>query len=378
MKYEDILNILKSNPDISYDDAKKQASKAGISNNDFHKAWRKVNKDFHDKRIIEIINELNKRTGGLNKSAVKAEFKSKKYFDDEIDLAFALQNAKLKTGPFSGSKTMLLILVVGILILVGVKYLFGLTEGIVQAIVIIVVVAEIAYIAFIGAQKSKIFFKILASDFNGKELTKNELGEFVKKLNNNGASYLKRSNGRFHTIFQTEYDKRPTSFGDFTYTIGSGKNRQSYTYLFIIQKTHKQFPPVQCYKNSLHHTSFIHGKDIDLESTEFNKLYKINSTVKESDAFYVLNPRVMSALIEKDKIDELVLFETIGDEIMLGFKKMGTAGSALRFKPPIIQYNEYKNIKDHLIRCLDIATDLNDVLCREIVDDGQARSVAKL
>ncbi|MBN2087947.1 DUF3137 domain-containing protein [Candidatus Peregrinibacteria bacterium] len=377
MNYKDVIKVLKANPDISLDEAKKQALEAGVSTGDFYNAWKKANSKFHEKRILEIINILNSRDGGIGTDELKKEFKPKGYLDDEIDLAAALQYAQIKTGPFSSIVTVFLILILGIAITTLVNLIFGLGEDILNISFFIILFGEIAYMGYIGAQMSKYFGKILASDFNGEELRRVEAKSMLDKWKANGASYLKRSNGRFHQMFKIEYDGRPTYFSNYTYTIGSGKNRRSYTYLFVVQKTHKSFPSVQCYKNSMHFTSFIHGKDIQLEGIEFNKLYKINSTDKESDAYYVFNPRLMSALIEKEKVDEVFLFETVGDEIMVGFKQMGSAGSIFRTKQPIIKYADYKREKDHLIKCLDIATDLNDVLCREIVDAGDKRSVAK-
>jgi len=81
-------------------------------------------------------------------------------------------------------------------------------------------------------------------------------------------------------------------------------------------------------------------------------------------------------MIEPEIVKCLKSFETVGDYILMAFSKLDLS-TPTRFKKPYVRFADYKKIKQEMLKRLDFATDINDTLSREIVDDGKNRSVAK-
>ena len=228
-------------------------------------------------------------------------------------------------------------------------------------------------------QKRKYFLKVLSLDFEAKLLNQKELGGLLKKLKDEfGSIYMKTTKGGFYQGFQMTYDNRPTYFLDYTYSIGSGKHRVTYHHTLVIQEHKHTFPNAFCFDNTTRIPISFFKQNVQLEGTDFNKEYKVYvaDNDKKVDAFYVLNPRVMAKMLEPEVKKYLKVFETVGNMLIVGMINCPIALS-VRSKPPIVTYNEYRNTKDEILKRLDIATDVTDVLMREIVDKGDSRSIAK-
>ena len=373
MDADQIIEALKANSDVSFEDARKQASEAGVGEKDFLDAWRRTHKEFHDKRVLELMNEID-NSETADKASQKLHAKEKGYLDDEFDLAYCLKGVKLRKGPFPIWISVILLLLLG----------FGIDVGLVRLgaegqMLIAGFVPVGAYVIWLFAQKKKYFFKVLSLDFEAKVLKRKELGDLLKKLKDElGSIYLKTTRGGFYQGLRMIYDNRPTYYLDYTYSIGSGKNRVTYHHTLVIQEHKHTFPNAFCYDNTTRIPISLFKENVKLEGTDFNKEYKVYvaDDNKKVDAFYVLNPRVMAKMLEPEVKKYLRAFETVGSMLIVGMINC-PIGMSVRSRPPIVTYDEYRNAKDEILKRLDIATDVTDVLMREIVDKGEKRSIAK-
>ena len=320
----------------------------------------------HDARILEI-QKVIKSLGVESKTReeFKNDFKSQGYEDDECDLGYELVNAKLQTGPFSYGKTMIILTIITVLLIVFARSFLGF-------------ILILIYFAYIQIQRTNYFKKILLNDFGARKLEKEERDHLIKKWEENKSYILDMPEGKMDDIFEIEYDKRKTYWADYHYVIGSGKHKKIIELLITVQSLKRPLPPIHCYRKSMQSEDIWHwAGNVEMESVEFNKKYNTRFLNHGEDAFYVLNPRVMVSLLEEKHVEKIKFMEILGSEVMVGSGSLKIGGK-IRAKGPIIKYDEYKKAKDQLIACLDIMTNVNDVLAREIVDDGSQRHTAKM
>ncbi len=373
MRIDQITNIIKAHPNMPYTEVKSQAVDVGLSTKDFQEAWDQAKKEGlseGDRHVQEIIKEM--RAMGIGSKKIKewkVYFKGKGYLDDEVDLANVLVNAEIDYFPFSSWKTTAVIV---LLVAVVIYFLATSYEGLLNGdsvgnLVQIGFVVTVGYFAYLAGQFRKYTNKVINLDFNAKSAGMQQAWKV------NGSKILNYPSARVTNLFQMKYDKRQTFYGEYQYTTGSGKHKTTHFYSFIAQKAHKEMPLVHCFKPGADRSFF--KKEVRLEGNEFNKKYNIYAK-NPTDAFYVFNPRVMSALLEKEVVKDLKSFETVGDFIVMSFTKL-TLHTGVRFKGPIIRFKDYMSLKTKMLHRLDLASDLNDTLSRLIVDSGEARTVAK-
>jgi len=399
-----IADTIKSHPDLSYDQAWDQACQAGVPLKDFDQAWVKVRGaqkvGEHDRRAQEIIEEIRK-LGEETKTREewKAYFKAKGYLDDECDLGYVLNYSKVDYGAFPPKLTITVLSALFLLSAVGVAMVGGkmgfpsLTSfniesrwlremlGYLTLIPLFFMCALGGYLSYLQRQFKGCAWKVLESDFSAKMV----VGSMWKydEWRKQGAQLFGVDDAGVSLLFGLPYDNRETCFGVYeTYTYvqyRAGRNgplrakKIKTPYFMIAQKTRQKYPWAHCVNRSLSSISF--GKDIALEGVDFNHQYRIAAD-RPTDAFYVFNPRVMSALLDPMVCASLITFETAGDWIFLVFSPLPT-DTGMHFGGPAVRYADYQRVKFLLLHHLDLATSLNDVLSREIVDDGSKRSEAK-
>lgn len=330
--------------------------------------------DSHDEKVLALMKEIN-HSETADKALQKLRAKEKGYLDDEFDLAYCLKDARINTGPLSPGISIVLLSILGIglgtwLMRLGAEagvFLFGF-------------IPTGAYIAWLFAQKSKYFYKVISLDFDARILERHELKTLFSRLKNElGSIYLKTTKGGFNKGLKFIYDDRPTYFLNYSYSIGSGKNRTTYTHTLIIQEHKLNFPNAFCYNKKTVIPIGFFKEDVRLEGNEFNKEYKVyvSDAGKKVDAFYVLNPRLMAKLLEPEVKKYLKVFESMSHMLIIGTTQCSAGRIGIRTSDPIITYDEYKSVKDEMLKLLDLATDITDVLMREMVDQGDQRSIAK-
>jgi hypothetical protein len=207
--------------------------------------------------------------------------------------------------------------------------------------------------------------EVITLDFNASP--SDQLPEWKK----NGSRLYIDPGDSILSLLKMQYDGRETYYGTYAF-----KANKDYTYTsFVAQKTKTTFPIVHCFYPWVDRTIF--DKVIHLEGDKFSKVYNIYAD-KPEDAFYVFNPRVMEYMLEPETVKLLRSFETVGGYILTTFTTNRPFSAVGRSKKPYIRFSDYETVKEDILRKLDIATDLNDTLSREIVDDGTKRSVAKI
>ena len=332
----------------------------------------------HDQRVRKIQDEI-RQTGKETKSRDewKGYFKSKGYLDDECDLGYVLEDANISYGVFSPKMNIIALILLGVLIIViGIKLSWmsrDFREVIVRIFVIVSFLPVLFYIAYIKKQFEGYLVKVIEIDFNGKKADDPKI--YSDELKDAGVQLLKYPSAEIEELFSLEYDKRETFFGQYQYTVGSGKSRRVYRYFFVMQRTNNLFPGVHCIRPLVDRN--LWKKEIDLESVDFEKHYNVY-TENPTDAFYVLNPRVMSVLLEEEVLKYICSFETVGEYLFMTFLDR-EINTGIRFNKdePIIKYKDYINLKRDILCRLDLATNINDTISREIIDSGEKRSEAK-
>lgn len=373
MEINQITDIIKAHPNMPYAEAKSQAVEVGLSTKDFQNAWDQAKKEGlseNDRHIQEMIKEMRSMGIGTKKILEwKAYFKKKGYLDDEVDLANVLVNAEIDYFPFSSWKTMVVIvlLIAVVIYFLNTSYKGVLSGDSIEDLIQIGFLVVVGYLGYLAGQFRKYTGKVIRLDFDAKP------AKMLQSWKVNGSKLLNYPAAQIINLFEMEYDKRQTFYGEYQYTVGSGKHRRTYSYAFIAQKAHKKLPLVHCFSPSLDRSFF--KKEVKLEGNELNKKYNIYAK-NPTDAFYVLNPRVMNALLEGEVLKALKSFETVGDFIIMSFANL-TLHTGIRFKGPIIRFKDYNGIKTKMLHHLDLASDLNDILSRLIVDSGEGRTVAK-
>ena len=386
-----IVDIIKNNPELPYEEVRRQSVEAGLSREDFDGAWVEANPDQkgigdHDRRVKEIQKET-KRLGKETKTREewKTYFKAKGYLDDECDLAYVLEDAKINYGPLPPKLTIFLLVLLGI----GIAFVLGPIMGSGSSssyrsyshsrsrngssgVVYLASAPVLGYIFYLRRQFQKYSWRIMEADFKATldPAPSRHFSDWKKA----GAEFLGRSDAKITTFFETTYDNRLTHFGTYMYSEGSGKHRHTVECFLVVQETKTQFPHVLCRRPSA--DVALLRNSVQLEGIEFNKQYKVYAD-SPTDAFYMLNPRIMSALLDKGVLASIKSFETVGDLVVMIFGGL-PLDTGVHFSEPVVRFKDYESIKGRLLAQLDVATNLNDVLSREIVDDGSKRSEAKI
>jgi hypothetical protein len=378
MDKETILQIIQKHPEMSRKDIKSQALSAGISEADFDDAWYKNDAYYaeRNKNVVIIQREIeNIGKNSKTRDEFKQYFKSKGFLDDECDLAYALAGIEIKIRPFSQRLKKLIvnsIIIIGIFVLTLILNFPNETLG---TILPFAFIFNFFYFFIKGTRKS-VFNSVLTSDFQARIVSPAETPKLIEKWKNKGSRLFNRKiNNSFTSLYQIDYNNNQTFFGNYEWS----DVKVPHHFLLVIQKTNKPLPPVQAYYTAkdplpLH---LRNGKDIQLESTSLNEEYKLMATNQESDAFYVFNPRLSYFFIDKNKPVKIELFETLEDEILVGFSKMENPENFFNLEAPLIKFKDYYYVKLHLLKCLDVATNINLLLDRKIVDNGDGRSEAR-
>ncbi len=327
-----------------------------------------------DARVNEIRLEIERRGKASQSHADwKAEFKTKNYADDEIDLGYSLAGIHVRYGPFP-PKIRLAILLAPILL-----WLWSL-KGSQEANMLLFFLSLFPFFAYMiitGRQQNKVLFKVLEADFDAEEIK--EPKKLLKELKTAGYTYFDRRLPRIGRLFRCLYDKRETWFGEFEYTVHRGKKSDTHHRFIILQQAKAPYPHVAMLSPRELSPEFYNDlKSVQLESPEFSSTFRCLASAPV-DAFYVLNPRVMARFLDEEKVLRLMAFETLGGKLLFVYDAIPLA-STFKLSPPEVRFDEYKKLKDQLLKALDHATNLNDTLSREIVDTGQAnqaRSAAK-
>lgn len=379
-----IINIIKGHPELPYEEVRRQAMEAGLTRGDFDNAWAEVHPEEkgitdNDRHVREIGAEIN--TLGVEtktREEWKAYFKAKGFGDDECDLGYVLSGAKINYGPFSPKWMLLSVFLLSAVLLAiivwWVYYSYGArmgekTDG---RIFTIPIMPIILYFASLSHQFQKYCWKVIEHDFGAKSEV--DPGAMIRQWKTSGAEFLGISNATIEKLFKLQYDNRETYFGSYVYWVQSGKHRRKVEKFVIVQRTKRPYPHARCVRPA-EDKSFLRKK-VQLEGVDFNAKYNVYSE-KPVDAFYVFNPRVMMALLDTEILKTVKMFETAGEWITVVFEQVGMS-TGIRFGGPVIRYDDYHKVKHNLLRHLDLASDINDVLSREIVDDGSKRSEAKL
>jgi hypothetical protein len=406
-----IADTLRAYPDLSYDEAWGQACEAGVPLKDFDQAWVKVRGTQkvgeHDRRVQGVIEEIRK-LGEETKTREewKAYFKAKGYLDDECDMGYVLNYSKVDYGVFSPKVTIPLLSFLSLVSILGVMWLawqvkeaalqpdlssyelrqtvrggFTITQY-AMLVPIFFVGCLLAYLASLNRQFKGCSWKVMEADFSAKMVVGSmwKFDEWRKQ----GAQFFGVEDAGIGELFGMTYDNRETCFGTYEtyhyFEYGGNKTEPptfkkiKKPYFLIAQKTRQKYPWTHCVNRSMSSVSL--GKDVRLEGVDFNRQYHVSADRPE-DAFYVLNPRVMAALLDPLVCASLITFETVEDWIFLVFNPL-PIDTGMHFGGPVVRYADYQRVKFLLLHHLDLATNINDVLSREIVDDGSKRSKAKI
>lgn len=382
MNKKQILEIIKENPYLSYSEVKKHADEAGVSSKMLDEVWNDLGKEKidHNKRVQEIKDEI----GRLGKDAKthkewKKYFIGKGYLDDECDFGYALAIANIIYGPLHPKITIFLLIVIGISISVCLLFAWAIPEWEFEPFLISVfagILPIFVYYLYLYSKFKKFFYKVVKTDFDAEEIDKQKFKNFKIVLNSSHDS----SKSVFKNLLNLTYDDRETYFGDFFYSLAKGGDSVKYTYTVIIQKLKKSFPNVVCTrfgsdKYLINPFPIVPEKEYRSLEGGFNKKFAVWSK-DPKDAFYVLNPRVMNKMVQEGVYNKMRIFEVYEDYLFIAFDEIKIIENF--FSNHVYQYNNYQETKNKLLKFLDITSDLNDILSRQIVDNGEKRSIAKI
>ncbi len=330
----------------------------------------------HEQKVQEVASEI-KRQGVTSKTREewKAYFKNRDFLDDEVDIGFVVANAKIHTGPLEPKLTLGLLSILALVLFIvwiAIMFQFSIDEDAFQ-IGILPFFIPATYWGYVHQQRTKFFLRVLQFDFDAEEIK--HANQLIPKWENLGSQLVrKRNKVRLSPFFKLKYDGRETYFGTYSYVVSSGKHEQTIHKSIYVQQMKKAFPDVHCLQDSSVF-GFFKGQDIELESPRFNKRFVVRAG-HPKEAFLVLNPRLMDAILRRDPNKFVNSFETVDDLLVIetDFHPIEPGG---RLTGPILTFKEYKKAKKDIITSLDLITDFNDILHREIVDKGDQRSIAK-
>jgi hypothetical protein len=379
-----ILDVIKANPELPYGEVRRQAMESGLSRVDFDMAWAEAYPEEkglteHDRKVREISDEVaHLGVDTKTHEAWKSYFKAKGCGDDECDLGLVLSGAKINYGPLKVKWMLFWSIGASILLFFGFQWLMGSNQsnppsGMANLVVLIFSsLPLLIYLGFLSKQFQKFCWKVIERDFGAK--VEPDPGAWMSKWKASGAVFLGVPNATLENIYQLKYDSRETYFGTYSFWVRTGKSRTKVEKFVVVQRTRQVYPCANCVRPLQEGTHS--RKKVQLEGVDFGAKFKVYSE-KPVDAFYVFNPRVMSALLEPEILKTLNSFETAGDWVILIFNGV-FIGTGIHLGGPVIRYEEYQKAKRILLQHLDLATDINDVLSRQIVDDGTKRSDAKI
>ncbi len=328
-----------------------------------------LNHDERVKKISAVLKEYEKEAYSIDEW--KQHFKSKGYTDDEIDLGYALTDAESIYNPSSSLLTTIVIFIFSLVLayLAYVRSGENIKSGEEYIQILSTVLAFLTpnalYFKYLKGKLGKIYYSILKNDFQAQYIQK-------KYFVNLESTLFQHMNSKFHNLLACSYDKRNTFFGNFHYVIA--KNYE-HDFFVVIQELKKPFPNIHCFrKMKMLPINIAHGLNKVTLEGKFNEEFSVY-TQNPTDAFYVLNPRIMDKLLQREVFQDIKIFEVIGNYLLVSFKEQKLY--KIRLKPPIVKFEDYIVGKKKVLEFMDIVSDLSDVISRQIIDDGSNRNVAK-
>jgi len=377
------ISLIKTHPELPYEEVRRQAMDSGMSRIDFDGAWAEAYPEEkglteHDHKVSEIGAEIG-RLGIDTKTreAWKAYFKAKGYGDDECDLGLVLSGAKINYGPLAAKWMLFWSIAACGVVLFAMQWLMRsqsgeLSGGANLASLVFSTVPLLIYLGFLSKQFQKFCWKVIEDDFGAR--SEPDPGAWMSQWKAAGAQFLGMPNAVLENLHKITYDSRETYFGFYSFFVRTGKSRTKVEKFMVVQRARQVYPCASCIRPK--QEGPVSRKKVQLEGVDFGVKFKVYSE-KPADAFYVFNPRVMSALLDPEILKTLNSFETAGDWIVLTFQGI-LIDTGIHLSGPVIRYEDYQKTKRLLLHHLDLATDINDVLSRQIVDDGAKRSEAKI
>ncbi len=337
----------------------------------------------HDQRILGIQAEMVKMGKECkNLKEWKVHFNSKGYLDDETDLAYLFvmnpeigkEQERVRVYRWK-ALSVLAVMLVGATVLA--YRIGGMGDGVRVLIFVGIFVGMVSTILNFSEIGQKLVTRLFELDFGAEYVEKSE--PLLKDWKAQGCRLFEGNNVR-HIPFRMIYDNRETYLFDYGYEKSLMKKHPDMVYCtLVIQKTRHPFPAVGCWRigkdpvKEWANFRYWDLKSVQLEGVDFHKEFNVYSE-SESDAFYLLNPRFMGALMGKKKV---LFVATFGGYLAVGIEG-GFGMPKFQLKGPPVLFSDYQGCKKWALECLDIATNLNDVLSREIVDDGSKRNDAKI
>ena len=329
----------------------------------------------HDQRILEIQGEMNK----LGKSSKtreewKSYFRLRGYEVDEFDLGYALSAIKMGPGSLLAKRMPLLVFLILVAVFsmalwwgfVGDGSYKGLKPGIIYFFVFFAAVI-IFYSVLLSRQFKKYYWQVIRYDLEVK--AEDSPSALLKLWKGSGAEFLGRPDATIENVFRLTHADHDTYFGNYAYRGEDGR----WEYFFIAQKAKKVSPHARCVK-PMYDYSVLRPK-IKLEGVDLNTQYNVYAK-GSAEARCVFIPLVVSTLLDSKSCRAIRSFEVAEDWVILVFEDVVRGG--IRLMGPMIHFGDYQKVKRNLLAHLDLATSINNMLSREVVDNGVQRSKTKL
>lgn len=226
--------------------------------------------------------------------------------------------------------------------------------------------ASIIIYLLYGLKRQQQIFSIIALDFNGKIIEKPSENNHIAKISKN--SYFLPNNTFFTHVIQTKYDEKTTIFGEYQWSEGAGDNKTTYLRSFIIQElVDKNFANTIIIPHAeISILSNFAGQDIQLESEDFNKIFAVKSTGKPKSAFYTLNPRVMSQILDEYKNNQFCGLIIEKDYLFISYNSKTDTINTI-FNQDNLTPSAYKTIKNTIITELNSCSKISDTLLKNSI-----------
>jgi hypothetical protein len=292
--------------------------------------------------------------------------------DDELDMAIVMAEVE----PINWLKQFLSVMfwTVGILLVLllvdMLETMFGMNLLTADFYFYVIILAGAWFFVQNTSYRKKYFNELLMHDFGFSIVEPKEAKKNIDKI------LGVPDDARAEKIWRCQFDNRETYFGYFWWSRGSGKSRRTYHRTYVMQLIDKQFDPVILFP----HTSDWNwpGEDVQLESNEFNRKFIVKTGGNTKNAFYTLNPRIMQRIMEEYEQHKFNFLQIHDNLVITGYDEMEAGlGVGVRFSDPVITFAEYNNIKQKILRKLDLTANIADVLLRETVDMDGIRSQAE-
>ena len=364
MKKSEIATIIKSHPEISYEEGWRQALQAGLCRVDFESAWTTARgskaKDDPDWRIHEIQREMRKL--GKKEWALadwKVYFAKKRVRDAECELAFALFHAQKTLGPLS---TLWMRRMATLLVILSVAFGFwlgGRSEG---SSVMGVSWTLFSLIAYFGC------FLVLGAQFRGNahKLVEHELGveslnpeEWLARWRGEGFGFLGSPNGALIHLVRARHGGRTTYFGEYIHREGEGAHGTPISRFLVAQEFGKRLPGVHCVREWRLSTSAFKSP-LKTGNEAFEKVFTSFSE-DGPGALALLAAGTANRLVERPAQESVRSFEAIGGTSILLFAPIPLQ-TDIRFSGPMVRFSDYQRIKKGILDHLELAARIIDTL----------------